>query len=275
MQSLEYVCAATDERIGFEGPLYGETLTGLRARVWDYSLASRGMTGITRKAREATVTVKIHDSPATLDLLRRLADADMASGNPGTLVADGEWEAKAWITKSEPQSITPTMVETQLTIVLADGVWRRSTMTHFTPRYDSGTSDLDYPHDYPHDFAGMALGAEIVNDTSIPQPVKLTIFGPCAQPYVIIGTNRYEVDVTVPSGSRLEIDGTGDVRTVTMVSGTGLATNCFAQAVRGSGKDSGRYVFQPLAPGTQSVSWPGGFQFDLTVCEERSEPPWT
>lgn len=90
MQSLEYVCAATGERIGFEGPLYGETLTGLRARVWDYSLASRGMTGITRKAREATVTVKIHDSPATLDLLRRLADADMASGNPGTLVADGE-----------------------------------------------------------------------------------------------------------------------------------------------------------------------------------------
>lgn len=167
------------------------------------------------------------------------------------------------------------MVETQLTIVLADGVWRRSTMTHFTPRYDSGTSDLDYPHDYPHDFTGMALGAEIVNDTSIPQPVKLTIFGPCTNPYVIIGTNRYEVDVTVPSGSRLEIDGTGDVRTVTMVSGTGLATNCFAQAVRGSGKDSGRYVFQPLAPGTQSVSWPGGFQFDLTVCEERSEPPWT
>ena len=229
MQSLEYVCAATGERIGFEGPLYGETLTGLRARVWDYSLASRGMTGITRKAREATVTVKIHDSPATLDLLRRLADADMASGNPGTLVADGEWEAKAWITKSEPQSITPTMVETQLTIVLADGVWRRPTMTHFTPRYDSGTSDLDYPYDYPHDFAGMALGAE----------------------------------------------GTGDVRTVTMVSGTGLATNCFAQAVRGSGKDSGRYVFQPLAPGTQPISWPGGFQFDLTVCEERSEPPWT
>ena len=80
MQSLEYVCAATGERIGFEGPLYGETLTGLRARVWDYSLASRGMTGITRKAREATVTVKIHDSPATLDLLRRLADKEHPAG---------------------------------------------------------------------------------------------------------------------------------------------------------------------------------------------------
>ena len=48
-----------------------------------------------------------------------------------------------------------------------------------------------------------------------------------------------------------------------------------AVTLLGSGKDSGRYVFQPLAPGTQPISWPGGFQFDLTVCEERSEPPWT
>ena len=141
MRTLSYVSGATGESIGFEGPLYGGTLTGLRARIWDYSLASRGITGITRKTRETTIPVKIHDSPETLDLLRRLADADMASGEPGTLIADGEWKAGAWITKSEPQSITPTMVETQLTIVLADGVWRRSTMTHFTPRYDSGTSD--------------------------------------------------------------------------------------------------------------------------------------
>lgn len=88
MQSLEYACAATGERIGFEGPLYGETLAGLRGRVWDYSIGARGLTGITRGAREETVAVKIHDSPSTLDLLRRLADADMAAGTPGTLVAD-------------------------------------------------------------------------------------------------------------------------------------------------------------------------------------------
>ena len=60
MQSLEYACAATGERIGFEGPLYGETLAGLRGRVWDYSIGARGLTGITRGAREETVAVKIH-----------------------------------------------------------------------------------------------------------------------------------------------------------------------------------------------------------------------
>ena len=265
MQSLEYACAATGERIGFEGPLYGETLAGLRVRVWDYSIGARGLTGITRGAREETVAVKIHDSTATLDLLRRLADADMAAGTPGTLVADGEWETRAWIAKSEPQSITPTMVETQLTIVLADGVWRRGTTEHHDPRADKTGGDLDYPYDYPHDYAGMSILDTVTNATGMPQPVKLTIFGP----------NRYEVDATIPAGSRLEIDAASDSRTVTMISDTGLRTNLFAKAVRGTGRGSGIYVFEPLPPGTSSISWAGGFEFDLTAIEERSEPPWT
>ena len=275
MQSLEYACAATGERIGFEGPLYGETLAGLRGRVWDYSIGARGLTGIARGAREETVTVKIHDSTATLDLLRRLADADMATGKPGTLVADGEWETRAWIAKSEPQSITPTMVETQLTIVLADGVWRRGTTEHHDPRTDNAGDDLDYPYDYPHDYAGMSILGTVTNTSGMPQPIRLTIFGPCVNPYIIIGPNRYEVDATIPAGSRLEIDGTADARTVIMISNTGLRTNLFAKAVRGTGRGSGTYVFEPLPPGTSSISWAGGFKFDLTAIEERSEPPWT
>lgn len=275
MRTLSYMCGVTGESIGFEGPLYGETLTGLRSRIWDYSLAARGLTGITRKTRETTVAVKIHDSPDSLDLLRRLADADMAAGKPGMLIADGQWEAKAWITKSEPQSITPTMVETQLTIVLADGVWRRGTTEHHDPRADKAGGDLDYPHDYPHDYAGMSILDTVTNATGMPQPVKLTIFGPCVNPYIVIGTNRYEVDATIPAGSRLEIDAASDSRTVTMISDTGLRTNLFGKAVRGAGRGSGTYIFEPLPPGMSTISWAGGFKFDLTAIEERSEPPWT
>lgn len=274
MRTLSYVCGETGESIGFEGPLYGETLTGLRGRAWDYRLASRGLTDVTRKTRETNVTVRIHDSPATLDLLRRLADADMAAGTPGTLVADGEWETRAWIPKSEPQTITPTMVETQLTIVLADGMWRRGTTTHHDPRTDAG-SGLDYPHDYPHDYAGMSILDTVTNTSGMPQPIRLTIFGPCVNPYIIIGPNRYEVDATIPAGSRLEIDGTADARTVIMISDAGLRTNLFGKAVRGAGRGSGTYVFEPLPIGTSTISWAGGFEFDLTAIKERSEPPWT
>ena len=246
LETIEYT-AGNGESIGFEGPLYGETLTGLRGRAWDYSLASRGLTGVTRKTRETNVTVRIHDSPATLDLLCRLADADMAAGTPGTLIADGEWETRAWIPKSEPQTITPTMVETQLTVVLLDGVWRRETTTHHDPRTDAG-SGLDYPHDYPHDYGGMSILDTVANTSGMPQPIRLTIFGPCVNPYVIIGPNRYEVDATIPAGSRLEIDGTADARTVIMISDTGLRTNLFAKAMRGTGRGSGTYIFEPLPP---------------------------
>ena len=275
MRSLEYVCAATGERIGFEGPIHGETMPALRGRAWSYDLGTRGLTGVSRQARELTITVKAHDGLAALDTLDRLADADMAVGKPGSLVADGEWTASAWITKSTPQSITPTMVETELTIVLADGVWTRRSTTHFNPRSNADGTGLDFPFDYPHDYSGMSVVEEVSNTTGMTQPVALTIFGPCVNPYVIIGRNRYEVDVSVPAGSRLEIDGTGVEKTVTMVSDMGLRTNQFSKALRGSGRGSGTYVFEPLATGSSSVKWAGGFEFDLTVCEERSAPPWT
>ena len=176
--------------------------------------------------------------------------------------------------KAEPETITPTMVGTQLTVVLLDGGWRRETTTQHDPRTDAG-SGLDYPHDYPHDYGGMSILDTVANTSGMPQPIRLTIFGPCVNPYVIIGPNRYEVDATIPASSRLEIDGTADARTVIMISDTGLRTNLFAKAVRGTGRGSGTYIFEPLPPGTSTISWAGGFEFDLTAIEERSEPPWT
>lgn len=275
MRTLSYVCAATGKSIGFEGPLYGETLAGLRGRVWDYSLASRGMSGVARKTREATATVKIHDSPDTLDLLRRLADADMASGVPGTLVADGEWEAHAWIAKSEPQTVTPTMVETQLTFVLVDGVWRRESLNIFHMQTFEDSQWLDLPCDLPCDLGGMAAIQTVRNPTPIRQPARITIYGPCTNPYIVIGTNRYQVDASVPEGGRIEIDGASAVKTVVMADAQGNRSNLFGKARRGAGLDGGEYIFQPLEPGIQQIAWRNDFDFDVTVVEERTEPPWT
>ena len=274
MRSLSYVCASTGETIPLEGPdIWAQTAEGLRGREWSYTLGYRSLTGVSRTAREAELDLTYVRCPEKVDSTRRLFDADVAAGTPGTFDADG-WTTRAYVVKAEPQTITPTMVETQLTVVLLDGVWRRETTTHHDPRTDAG-SGLDYPHDYPHDYGGMSILDTVANTSGMPQPIRLTIFGPCVNPYVIIGPNRYEVDVTIPASSRLEIDGTADARTVIMISDTGLRTNLFAKAVRGTGRGSGTYIFEPLPPGTSTISWAGGFEFDLTAIEERSEPPWT
>ena len=91
----------------------------------------------------------------------------------------------------------------------------------------------------------------------------------------MIGANRYQVDASVPEGGRIEIDGASAVKTVVMVDAQGNRSNLFGKARRGAGLDGGEYIFQPLEPGIQQIAWRNDFDFDVTVVEERTEPPWT
>ena len=120
MQRLEYVCS-TGGSISFEGPIYGETMPSLRGRAWTYTLGARTLTGVAWQARELTLTVKAVDGETQLDRLRMLTDHDVLAHSrdstiSGLLRVDDVWECRALITKSEPQSITPRIIETQLTV---------------------------------------------------------------------------------------------------------------------------------------------------------------
>ena len=46
-------------------------------------------------------------------------------------------------------------------------------------------------------------------------------------------------------------------------------------AVKLKERSLAEYIFEKLAPGEHEVSWGHGFGFDVTVYEERSEPPWS
>lgn len=273
MRSLEYVCAATGESVSFEGPVYGETVPALRGHSWSYELGGRSVAGISMPAREAQVTVKVVDH-ASLDRLRMLADADMAAGSPGTLVADGQWRTDAFIAKSDIQSVTPTIVETSLTFLLPDPWWRRRISHVFTRRTSADSAWLDLPADLPADLSGMAAVRTLDNPEPHAMPAVIRVYGPCVNPYLLIGDNRYQVDCTVPSGGRLEIDGASSVKTVTLIDAQGRHANMFAAAHRGDGLGSGQYIFEPIAAGGNLVTWQNDFDFDVELVVERSEPPW-
>lgn len=272
MRTLEYVCGTNGESIGFAGPVYGETMPALRGRSWTYTTGLRGLSGVSRATRETEVTVKATDL-AELDRMRRLMDADMANGTPGTLVADGEWSASAYITKSDPQDITPHLVSTTLTVVLLEGVWRRETTTAYNPATLADYDDLDYPYDYEHDWSPSLLANTAGNPALSPMPCRLTVYGPATDPEITIGGNVYSVDCDIPSGAYLVIDGLA--RTIRLTTLDGDVIDHFADGRRGSGLDGGEYCFQPLPAGEAEVSWDGGYGFDLTVIEERGEPPWS
>lgn len=273
MQTLKYECATNGDTLYFEGPVYGETMPGLRGRAWSYTTGLRNLSGVNRSSREISVDIKT-TSLSELDRLRHLSDADMANNTPGKLIADEQWEANAYIVASEPQDITPDYVSVTLTIILLEGLWRRwDTVKSFTISGGTDTEWLDLPCDLPADLMGARLTMTLTNPQLTPMPWRLIIYGPASNPYIQTPDNTYEVDVTIPDGGYLTIDSVD--KTVILTASNGDTTDCFGDALRGTGKDGGTYIFQPLPAGTTPITWPNSFNFDMQLCEEESEPPWT
>ena len=251
--------------------LYVGTAPEIRSRMWSYTLGAHHLTGLTRNAREASCTLSALDW-RTLDKAEQLLDADVAANTPGRLETDSGWACSALAVKSEPQTIGPRLVETNLTIVLLDGVWRKPKSTVLDPETADSSRWLDLPFDLPCDLSSSRPSSKVVNPSLSASPIRLEIPGPVRNPQVTMAGNVYEVDVVVPAGSRLVVDGLA--REIYMLSESGERTDCFAAGRRGNGRGGGTYCFEPLPAGVSEANWPSGFTFKLTVYEERSAPPW-
>ena len=419
MRSLRYVSSQTGGAVELDGPsLWTRTAPKLRSRRWGYTLGSHSATGVSHVAREEEFEL-VATSMAALDEAERLFDADLAAGEPGTLVAMGEWTQKAYIVETEPDVISPMGVTANAKAILLDGAWRRITKYRFEPhsaeqsqkvnpnlvknsaedrtvygyapvkyelaadlvegetytitvwadvnsgqhvgvwRYEtdpdgfiddvpatgdgvfSGTAQarattgpakntisiwnrpyttasemtvhrvklergvsatpwtpaageegddgagagnvyvegLDFgTADFPFDYANTPVAASSIDVPEDGALARITFYGPCASPYVRIGTNIYGVDSSAQANERIVIDPTGKHvvgSSVYRVGRFGETANLYDARRRGT-KGSGTYVFERLEPGEgQPVSWPQSFGCDVEVIEERGEPPWS
>lgn len=251
------------------------TAAGIRGREWDYSIGYMSLSGVTRAARECSLSVSFMRL-ASADELRRLADRDMSEGTPGRLEVDG-WSQRAYVTKAEPSSISRSHVTMSLTVVLLDGVWRKGHTEQYVPRHAAANAgdSLDLPYDLPCDLAAPSARQYIETGEWGAAPLKAVVYGPCINPAFRVAGNLYEVDATVQDGGRIEIDPLASPRRVTIVNVDGSTADAFPQARRGVGLDGGEYIFQPLPPGRHEIEWDGSFGIDLTWYEEEGEPPWS
>lgn len=275
MPNLVYVSGTGRQAIELDAlPVHVGTANDLRGREWDYSLRYRSITGVNRPAREVTMDAWILQRTEA-DRMRRIFDRDVACGTPGTFVAYGKWEQRGYVTAMDARGIYADTLAQRLTVVLLDGVWRKENIAHFDPEADDPGEEygyLDYTHDYAYDYSENAKPDSITASDYVPSAVKLVIFGPVTDPTVTIGGNLYQVDVTVPSGGYLLVDGLA--KTVALVTANGTVTNVFDKATRGTGEGGGSYIFQPLPVGESSVTWDRTFGFDVHYYDEEGEPPW-
>lgn len=272
MHKCWYV-SSSGGRIAFDGDsIFVGTGDDLRSSVWSYSLDYRNVSALTRPARKATVEAAILDL-SEVDRLRRAAELDAQRKQPGSLYVDG-WFQRCYILAIEPSEIRPTYIKEDLEIVLLDGYWGAwETVSFWSIANDPDSEWLDLPTDAPFDLMQPRAVEIIKNDSHLPSPIKLTLFGPAVNPYVIIGSNRYALNLSIPDGARAEIDATVFPRTIKLVSQHGDETDEFAAGVRGSGVGGGEYIFEDLQPGTSSVAWPGSFGFELSWLKQEGSPP--
>ena len=246
------------------------TAPAMRGRAWSYSLGARRISAVQRKAREVTITAAFTDHEKA-DLLRHLADRDVANSTPGTLRV-GEWFQRAYITACDPGTIFGDYHTADLTAVLLDGAWSRESTISFGTVAEPGGAGLDLPYDLPYDLGAPRPVCIIDAGKWSECPAKLEIHGPCESPSLRIGGNLYSVDCIVPTNGTLTIDGIA--KTAIVTDGYGTATDVFKSAMRGTGKGGGSYAFQPVPAGQSTVEWDGTFAFDLTLYEQEGEPPW-
>jgi len=271
MPRIYYHPGQGGDAISLDGPLsYVGAGSGLRSRNWNRAITNKAVRGLSLGVREVKVEVMAYDQAA--DDLRRAADADNSAKTPGTLTVDGEWNMRCFIVASELSEAYYEAVRLKLTLALVDPCWWREKSRHFVTGLDAG--GIDHPYDYPHDLS-FAVGSGTL-DVDSPQgaPCSITFYGPCTNPYVVIGGNRYEVDVSVNSGYTVVIDALGSRPTVERIDNQGNRESVFSYAERDGGLGGGSYAFQPLPHGVSTVEWSGAFAFDVTWRELDTEPPW-
>lgn len=219
---------------------------------------------------EITFTVRgaLEDRKTFLDEMQDAFETDVLLERPGRIYF-GDYYIDGFVTSSETKTsdIAVYYSQNKVKLYCPRPIWTKENSYTFHSYGASSSDNKRYPGRYPCRYAnGM-------NNTYIQSPhftdvnFTLVIYGPVANPQVIIGDKSYLVNIVLEQGERLEID--SRTRTVTKVSKNGEKVNAFHN------REKGKTFFKKIPPGRQKVVWSGKFDWDLTIYEERSEPRWS
>lgn len=131
---------------------------------------------------------------------------------------------------------------------------------------DSGF--LEYSFDYDYDYFAGQQGTEIwITKNPFPADFRMTVYGPVADPRVVVNGYPYQFFDTLEPSEYVVID--SRAHTVTKYLANGTTQNIFDK------RNKAESIFQQIPAGDLIVNWTGLFGFDITLLIERSEPRWT
>lgn len=270
MFSSIYYQTNAGERIDLKGDATQFiTSSDLVDYAWEYDDFGQPL----RSADTITADVVLkQDTPAALvtarNALYAAIDADAAQGLAGRLYV-GDYYLLCYVAASKKSDITskPFVVDTW-TIKPLYPAWLKETLKQFYPS-DGSVEDyayLDFAHDYPHDYSRTSNVGALNVDAVQTLHFVLRIYGAVNNPKITVGGNLYEMTTSIPEGSQLVID--SRAKTCILYGNMGQPENVFAQ------RGTTSYIFKKMR-GDALVTSDASYRYDITLIDERSEPPWT
>ena len=127
---------------------------------------------------------------------------------------------------------------------------------------------LDYPMDFQYDYSRQGAGTQNwFIDHFRSNNFEMVIYGPCADPRIIINDYPYQIYETLEAGEYILLKSRN--KTITKHLRNGTVQNIFAKRA----KD--KSVFELIPSGMLTLNWSGTYGFDIKVYKERSVPEWS
>ena len=196
-------------------------------------------------------------------------EKDVFSVSPGRLYV-GDWYLRCYISKSKKPEryFNAKSSLLKINVISENGMWTKDATTAFGKITNEmyNLAGLDYAYDYPFDYSNSLTSQLLINENYAPADFELTIFGSCVNPAVSIGLHTYAVNDRIVLGEYIKVN--SRTRKIYKVKNNGEKVNLYDR----QGREF--WIFEKIPPGNLIVAWPGGFGFEITLMEERSEPRW-
>lgn len=247
----------------------------LRDYSWNYDsdnniISNLNRKGVTKKTLPVKIIAATPESGIELrDKLYSIADKDVMNSKQGSLCI-GDYYMKCYISGSSKSNYLYMYkyMETELEIITDDPFWVREIKTQFRPA-DSSTEGLKYPKSYNYSYTDYSSRRTITNNTLAAAQFRMVIYGPCENPEIFVGAQKYRINVTLSANEYLTLTAFEKTKTIVKTGANGAQSNCF------NSREKSINVFEPIPTGTFDVTWDGSFAFDLIIFDRRSEPIWT
>ena len=247
----------------------------LRDYEWLYDSNYNEITNFHKDVVEKSFKIIIYgpDEATALTIKNKIFEVferDILFNEPGRMYINGFY-CNCFIkaSKKERWFINKRYLECQITMVTDQPDWKEEKTFSFVKAEQQQESDLNlkkYDYTYPYFYKNQISSDRIQNNAVVESDFLLRIYGPTANPVIMIGENVYQVNVIVGQGERLEVD--SDNKSIYLIHTNGRKENIYWSASKLS------YIFEKIPTGLQVVAWDGSFAWDLVLINSRSEPIW-